>query len=80
LIYLNVEFGVLVYLGVRCSKAVALTTFSKHLRKKHIIPSNIQKQVQEYISDFLYKYNFKTVVLLINKNALQLVMPIVDEF
>lgn len=80
LIYLNVEFGVLVCLGAGCSRAVAPIAVSRHLQRKHYIPIDIRKQVDIYIRQFPHKYDFKTVILLIDRNALQPVVPIVDGF
>jgi hypothetical protein len=80
LIHLNVEFGVLVCLGVGCSRAVAPATFSEHLRRKHSTPMDMRKQVDTYTQGFPYQYDYKTIIIPIDGNAPQPVVPIVDGF
>jgi hypothetical protein len=80
LVYLNVEFGVLVYLGNGCRKAVSPSAISEHLCKRHQTTPEIQKRVQEYIKEFPYMYNHSIVQLPKDGSALQPVIPIIDGF
>jgi hypothetical protein len=80
LVYLNVEFGVLVCLGNRCRKAVSPSAISEHLRKRHQTTPEIRKRVREYIKEFLYTYDHSTVRLPKDGSALQPVIPIIDGF
>jgi hypothetical protein len=61
LIALNVEFHVLLYLGNGCRKAVSPAGIVEHLRKKHSTKPEIRKQVQEYIKEFPFTYDYSTV-------------------
>ena len=63
LIALNVEYGVLICISGKCQHALKPTTISRHLRDKHKVPSNVQKQVEEYIKEFPFAYNYTSVPL-----------------
>ena len=69
LIYLNIEFGVLVCLGSGCRKAVSAKGLVEHLRKYHNEKPQVRKQVKEYVKAFLHEYNYKTIIVLIDRNA-----------
>jgi hypothetical protein len=80
LIHLNVEYKVLVCMYSGCYRAVSPTTFSEHLRTKHSTTSAIRKQVRAYISEFPNKYDYKTVIVPMDGNPPQSIIPIEDGF
>jgi hypothetical protein len=80
LIALNVEFHVLLCLGNGCRKAVSLAGIVEHLRKKHSTKLEIRKQVQGYIKEFPFIYDYSTVQLPVDRSALQPIIPIMDGF
>jgi hypothetical protein len=80
LIYLNVEFGVLVCLGSGCCKAVSAKDLVEHLYKYHNKKPQVRKQVKEYVKAFLHEYNYKTIIVPIDRNTPQTNISVVDGF
>jgi soluble cytochrome b562 len=80
LIALNVEFHVLLCLGNGCRKAVSPAGIVEHLRKKHSTKPEIRKQVQGYIKEFPFTYDYSTVQLPVDRSAPQPIIPIMDGF
>jgi hypothetical protein len=63
-----VEFNVLIY--VVCKYVVKLTTISCHLADKHKMAIKLQKEVEEYVREFLFIYDYTIVLLPSNGSAL----------
>ena len=80
LIHLNAEFKVLVCLGNSCRKAISLVGIIEHLCKVYNEKPNIRRQVQEYINQFPFKYNYATVQLPVDKLGPQPIIQVVDGF
>ena len=64
MVALNIEYSVLICIGNRCKCALEPTTILWHLAIKHKTPIRLQKQVEQYVAAFLFKYDYKTVLLL----------------
>jgi hypothetical protein len=75
---LNVEYNVLICLGSGCQHALKPTTISRHLDIKHKTPLELRKQVDEYIRDFPFTYDYASIQLPENGLAPQPIVPIVD--
>jgi hypothetical protein len=56
-----VEFNVLIY--IVCKYVVKLTTISRHLADKHKMAIKLQKEVEEYVREFPFVYDYTTVLL-----------------
>jgi hypothetical protein len=63
LIALNVEFSVLIC--ILCKFAVTLTAIVRHLRDQHKTDIKLRKQVEEYIQEFPFVYDYVTVLTLV---------------
>jgi hypothetical protein len=62
------KFSVLIY--ILCKFAVTLTAIVWHLRDQHKTNIKLRKQVKEYIQEFLFVYNYVTVLLSEENSAL----------
>jgi hypothetical protein len=60
------EFSVLICILYKF--AVTLTAIVRHLRDQHKTNIKLQKQVKEYIQEFLFVYNY-VIVLLSEENS-----------
>jgi hypothetical protein len=58
-----------------CKYAVKLTTISCHLADKHKIAIKLWKEVEEYVREFLFVYNYTIVLLPSNGSTLQPIIP-----
>jgi Orsellinic acid/F9775 biosynthesis cluster protein D len=47
--------------GNKCKYTLKPTAISRHLRDKHNTLIKLQKQVDEYVKEFLFVYNYATV-------------------
>jgi hypothetical protein len=78
LIAINVEYEVLLCLGHGCRKAVSRIGILEHLQKIHKTTPKIRKQVQEFIQEIPWEYDYSTVPLPKDRLALQPIIPIED--
>ena len=78
LIQLNVEYGVLICIGNGCRCAVSPASTSEHLRRKHHTARELRQQVDRYIQEFLFEYNYSSVRIPLDGLAPQPVIPVVD--
>jgi hypothetical protein len=60
-----------------CKYAVKLTTISRHLVDKHKMAIKLQKEVEEYVREFPFIYDYTTVLLPSDRSALQPIIPTV---
>jgi hypothetical protein len=58
-----------------CKYVVKPTTISRHLADKHKMAIKLQKEVEEYVREFLFVYNHTTVLLPSDGSALQPIIP-----
>jgi hypothetical protein len=77
---LNVEYSVLIYIGNRCKHILKLAAILQYLDIKYKTAIGLQKQVDEYVREFLFEYNPASVLLLHNRSALQPIIPVVGRF
>src|SRR5271156_5196867 len=80
LVTLNVEYSILICVDSKCKYALKPTAISRHLRDKHKVPSELQKQVDQYVQEFPFAYDHATVPLPSDGSAPQPIIPIVDGF
>ena len=78
LIQLNVEYGVLICIGNGCRYAVSPASTSEHLRRKHHTARELRQQVDRYIQEFPFEYNYSSVRIPLDGLAPQPVIPVVD--
>lgn len=78
LVALNVEFNILICL--QCKIAVTPGAIIRHLGDRHKTNIELRKQVDQYIQEFPFKYDHKTVVLPKAGLCPQPIIPIVNGF
>ena len=60
---LNIDFQVLICYSAGCHQALSPGAISRHLRDKHQVKVEIQKQLDHYIKQWQWPYNFQSVLL-----------------
>jgi hypothetical protein len=78
LIKLNVEYGVLIYIGNSYRCTVSPASISDHLRRKHHIQLEFHRQVDRYIEGFPFQYNYSNIKLPPDGLAPQPIIRVVD--
>jgi hypothetical protein len=78
LIALNVDFNVLICL--HCKFAVAPSAIVRHLRDQHKTDVKLRKQVEEYVQEFPFIYDYITVPLPEENSVPQPIIPVIDGF
>ncbi len=78
LIAINVDFEVIICLGHGCQCAVSPAAISNHMRRKHKTQLELRKQVDRYINQCLFEYNYSTVKLPVDGLAPQPIVKVVD--
>ena len=77
---LNTEYNVLICIGSGCQHVLKPTAISRHLDNKHKTPIALRKQVDEYVKEFPFTYDYTDVRLPDDGLAPQPIIPIVDGF
>ena len=83
LVYLNLEFGVLLCLENSCCVAISPKGIVVHMQRYHYIEPKLRKELQEYIDQNfseLYYYNSTSIRLPANGSTPQPILPIIDGF
>ena len=75
-ISLNAKYQVLICPSDACRKAVAPTALSEHLRTIHKTKLELRRQVESYIEQLPYRYDYKTVRLPLNGSSPQLILSV----
>lgn len=75
-IILNVEYHVFLCYIPGCQHALAPGSISRHLRDKHQVKREIQKQADQYFRQWQWQYNFCTVPLPLDGSIPQPVLPV----
>ena len=75
-ISLNAKYQVLICPSDACRKAVAPTALSEHLRTIHKTKLELRRQVESYIEQLPYRYDYKTVRLPPNGSSPQPILPV----
>jgi hypothetical protein len=71
LIALNAKYSVLICISSSCQHALKPSTIARHLRDRHKALSDVQKQVDAYITEFPFEYDHTSVPLPYNGSSLQ---------
>jgi hypothetical protein len=74
LIALNVEYNVLIC--IQCKFVLKPTAIPRHFSDRHKTAIKLQKQIDEYIKEFLFLYDYTTVTLPPDGSASQLVIAV----
>jgi hypothetical protein len=78
LVALNMDFNVLICL--QCKFAVTPSAIVRHLRDQHKTDIRLRKQVEEYVQEFLFIYDYVTVPLPEENSVPQPIIPVIDGF
>jgi hypothetical protein len=76
LIALNIEYNVLIC--IQCKFALKPTTIPRHFSDRHKTAIKLRKQINEYIKEFLFLYDYTTVTLPLDRSALQPVIAVLE--
>jgi len=76
LVGLNIEFQVLICLECKC--AITPTAISRHLSDRHKSPIAIRKQLDAYIQEVGFKYDFTSIQLPSSGLIPQPIIPVLD--
>ena len=79
LIAVNVEYGVLLS-GSGCRKAVSSIGIVEHLRKIHKEKLAVRKQVEEFVAEIPWEYDYSSINLPADESAPQPVIPVMSGF
>ena len=74
LVALNVEFKVLIC--IQCKYVVKPTAISRHFSDKHKTPRPLRKQLDEYITEFPFRYDHNSVTKPSNGSTPQPIIPV----
>jgi hypothetical protein len=80
LVALNVEYSVLICTGNGCRRAVRPAGLAAHVRRKHSVPKGVWKQVEQYIREFPFEYDYSSVPLPADGLPPQPIVQVVDGF
>ena len=76
LVALNVDFNILIC--IQCKFATTPSAIVRHLRDQYKTDIKLRKQVEGYIQEFLFVYDYIIVPLPDENLAPQPIIPIVD--
>jgi Orsellinic acid/F9775 biosynthesis cluster protein D len=79
-ITVNAEFHVLLCHSAGCQQAHSPATISRHLRDKHQVKIKLRKQLDEYLKQWQWPYDFQTVPLPLAGLAPQPVLPVFNGY
>jgi Orsellinic acid/F9775 biosynthesis cluster protein D len=74
----NIKYGILICLGNTCHRAVRPAGLAAHVRRKHKVPRDIWRQVEQYIKGFPFEYDYSSVPLPVDGLAPQPIIQVVD--
>src|SRR5277367_5206510 len=77
---LNVEFYAIICSSASCRQALSPSATSCHLRDKHQVKIEHRKQLDEYLKQWQWQYDFRSVPLPLDGSLPQPVLPIIDGF
>ncbi len=75
---LNAEYSILICTNEKCKYALKPITISRHLRDKHKMPIEVQKQVDQYVKKFPFTYDHASVQLPVDGLGPQPIIPIIN--
>src|SRR5271156_1463625 len=76
----NTEFRVFLCHITGCQHALAPGSISRHLRDKHQVKREVQKQADQYIKQWQWQYDFQSVPLPLDRSLPQPVLPVFNGF
>src|SRR5271165_3171176 len=76
----NAEFYVFLCYTTGCQHALAPGSISRHLRDKHQVKTEVQKQADQYIEQWQWQYDFQSVPLPLDRSLPQPVLPVFNGF
>jgi hypothetical protein len=76
----NIEFHVVLCHDTDCQHALTPASTSRHLRDKHQAKVEAQRQADEYIKQWQWSYDFRSVPLPLDQSLPQLVLPVLRGF
>jgi len=79
-IILNVEFHIFLYYTPGCQHALAPGSISRHLRDKHQVKREVQKQADQYFKQWQWQHDFCSVPLPLDGSLPQRVLPVFNGF
>ena len=77
---LNAEFYVLICHHASCQQALSPGAISSHLRDKHLVKIELRRQIDEYLKQWQWPYDFQSVPLPLPGLASQPILPVLDGF
>ena len=77
---LNSEFCVIVCHATKCRQALSPDSISRHLRDKHQVIIEFRQQLEEFLKEWQWQYNFQSVLLPLDGSLPQPVLPIIRGF
>jgi Orsellinic acid/F9775 biosynthesis cluster protein D len=77
---LNVEFCVIVCYSADCQQAISPGMLNRHLRDKHQVGVEVRKELVEYLKQWQWQYDFRSVPLPLDGSLPQPVLPVLDGF
>jgi len=79
-ISLNSEFKVLICLVNRCYSAIEPAVLASHLLRKHEVGKKTREEANQYIKQWQWPYDSKSIILPPNGSAPQPVIPVLDGY
>lgn len=79
-IIFNVEFHILLCHDTDCQYALTPGSTSRHLRDKHHVKIEVQRQADQYIKQWPWQYDFRSVPLPLDQSLPQPVLPVLNGF
>jgi hypothetical protein len=76
LIVLNVKYNMLICM--QCKFVLKPTAISRHFSNRHKTAIKLRKQINEYIKEFLFLYDYTTVILSLDRSALQPIIAVLE--
>jgi hypothetical protein len=76
----NFEFKVILCYETDCRQALKLDGINNHLNRKHQVEIKLRQQLTEYLEQWQWQYDFRSVPLPLDRSLPQPVLPILDGF
>jgi hypothetical protein len=77
---LNVDFYVIICNSASCQQALSLSATSCYLHDKHQVKIEHRKQLDEYLKQWQWQYDFRSVPLPLDRSLPQPVLPVINSF
>ena len=77
---INADFYILTCHSPSCQQAINPNAISRHLREKHHAKVELQRQADQYLKQWQWQYDFRSVPLPLDGYLPQPVLPIIKGF